>query len=78
MWYSSEYNHTLYTFLYNILYFISTQIPFNTKDLFQVIPPLCAKTNMLITEVFTNPEMVMSKFVLTIYHSKIQVNCPLQ
>lgn len=44
---------------------------FVRHDVFEDIPPLCARTNSLICEVFNNPEMVMSKFVLNIYHGKL-------
>ncbi len=43
------------------------------SDVFEDIPPVCAKTNLVINEVFTNPEVVMSKLVLNIYTSKLQV-----
>ncbi len=44
------------------------------SDVFEDIPPVCAKTNLVINEVFTNPEVVMSKLVLNIYTSKLQVS----
>ena len=47
---------------------------FLRNDVFEDIPPLCAKTNKLINEVFTTPEVVMAKLVLNIYTSKLQVN----
>lgn len=43
------------------------------SDLFQSIPPLCTKTNEIINEVFSSPETVMTKFVLNVYHGKLQV-----
>ena len=50
------------------------QNAFVRHDVFEDIPPLCARTNAVITEVFSNPEMVMAKLVLNIYHGKLQVS----
>ncbi|KAK2157907.1 hypothetical protein NP493_1841g00023 [Ridgeia piscesae] len=44
-----------------------------SRSVFEDIPPLCAKTSIVINEVFTRPEMVMCKFVLNLYHGKLQV-----
>ncbi|CAK1550555.1 unnamed protein product [Leptosia nina] len=42
------------------------------KDIFSSVLPLCKKNNTIITNVFSNPEQVMSKFVLNIFHLKLQ------
>ncbi|KAH7636226.1 exocyst complex component 5-like protein [Dermatophagoides farinae] len=42
------------------------------ENIFNDIVPLCVKNQKTIKEVFTNPEQVMSKFVLNIFHGKIQ------
>lgn len=44
---------------------------FLCESLFSDIVPLCVKNQKTIKEVFTNPEQVMSKFVLNIFHGKI-------
>ena len=44
-----------------------------SRSVFEDIPPLCAKTSIIINEVFSRPEMVMCKFVLNLYHGKLQV-----
>lgn len=43
-----------------------------TPSLFHDIIPICLKSQLLVEEVFSNPDQVMSKFVLNIYHGKIQ------
>ena len=43
------------------------------NDPFEEVLPLCKKTNVLIQEVFNNPEIVMGKLVQNIYTSKLQV-----
>ncbi|XP_075222346.1 exocyst complex component Sec10 isoform X2 [Lycorma delicatula] len=45
---------------------------FVSKDVFSEVIPLCEKNFSLIIEVFSNPEPVMAKFVLNIYHLKLQ------
>ncbi|KAI0217580.1 Exocyst complex component 5 [Lamellibrachia satsuma] len=45
---------------------------FMSRSVFEDIPPLCAKTSIVINEVFSRPEMVMCKFVLNLYHGKLQ------
>ncbi|XP_045485567.1 exocyst complex component 5 isoform X3 [Pieris rapae] len=42
------------------------------KDIFSSVLPLCKKNNSIINNVFPNPEQVMSKFVLNIFHLKLQ------
>nr|XP_027203629.1 exocyst complex component 5-like isoform X1 [Dermatophagoides pteronyssinus] len=42
------------------------------ENIFNDIVPLCVKNQKTIKEVFTNTEQVMSKFVLNIFHGKIQ------
>ncbi|CAF4911660.1 unnamed protein product [Pieris macdunnoughi] len=42
------------------------------KDIFSSVLPLCKKNNAIINNVFPNPEQVMSKFVLNIFHLKLQ------
>lgn len=41
-------------------------------NIFIDIVPLCGKSQVIIEEVFTNPEQVMAKFVLNIFHGKLQ------
>lgn len=41
-------------------------------DVFIIIKPLCEETNSLVQEIFTTPESVMAKFVLNIFHGKLQ------
>ncbi|XP_072929894.1 exocyst complex component 5 [Epargyreus clarus] len=42
------------------------------KDIFSSVLPLCKKNNTIVSNVFPNPEQVMSKFVLNIFHLKLQ------
>ncbi|KAF3427629.1 hypothetical protein E2986_08375 [Frieseomelitta varia] len=42
------------------------------KDVFQDVIPMCTKYHKLMQQVFTNPEQVMAKFVLNIYHLRLQ------
>lgn len=44
---------------------------FYKPDLFDDVVPLCRRTNELITEVFSNHDAVMGKFVQNIYHNKL-------
>lgn len=46
---------------------------FTGKDVFRDVIPLCEKNFSVMTEVFSNPDQVMAKFVLNIYHLKLQV-----
>jgi hypothetical protein len=43
-----------------------------SKDVFAHLLPLCKQNYEVIKKVFNNPEQVMAKFVLNIYHLKIQ------
>lgn len=45
---------------------------FTGKDIFKDVIPLCEKNFSVMTEVFSNPDQVMAKFVLNIYHLKLQ------
>lgn len=45
---------------------------FNGKDVFQEVVPMCKKNYHLMQQIFMNPEQVMAKFVLNIYHLRIQ------
>lgn len=45
---------------------------FGGKDVFQDVIPMCTKYNKLMEQVFSNPEQVMAKFVLNIYHLRLQ------
>ncbi|KAJ8672984.1 hypothetical protein QAD02_004245 [Eretmocerus hayati] len=45
---------------------------FGNKDVFQEVIPMCTKNHKLIQQVFSNPEQVMAKFVLNIYHLRLQ------
>ncbi|VVD01551.1 unnamed protein product [Leptidea sinapis] len=42
------------------------------KDIFSSVLSICRKNNTIISNVFPNPEQVMSKFVLNIFHLKLQ------
>ncbi|XP_045502327.1 exocyst complex component 5 [Colias croceus] len=42
------------------------------KDIFLSVLPLCKKNYNVISNVFPNPDQVMSKFVLNIFHLKLQ------
>ena len=44
------------------------------QDPFDEVLPLCERTNVLIHEVFSNPEVVMGKLIQNIYATKLQVN----
>jgi predicted HD phosphohydrolase len=54
--------------------FVFLQNAFNKPDLFDDIVPLCRRTNELITEVFSNHDAVMAKFIQNIYHNKLHVS----
>ncbi|XP_063222638.1 exocyst complex component 5 [Bacillus rossius redtenbacheri] len=45
---------------------------FTGKDVFKDVIPLCEKNFSVMKEVFSNPEQVMGKYVLNIYHLKLQ------
>jgi len=45
---------------------------FTGKDIFRDVIPLCEKNFSVMTEVFSNADQVMAKFVLNIYHLKLQ------
>ncbi|XP_059053207.1 exocyst complex component 5 [Achroia grisella] len=42
------------------------------KDIFSSVLPLCQKNYTIISNVFPNPEQVLSKFVLNIFHLNLQ------
>ncbi|CAH2233711.1 jg20335 [Pararge aegeria aegeria] len=42
------------------------------KDIFSAVLPLCKKNYTVISSVFPNPDQVISKFVLNIFHLKLQ------
>ena len=44
---------------------------FGGKDVFQEVIPMCTKNYKLMQQVFTNPEQVMAKFILNIYHLRL-------
>lgn len=48
------------------------QNPLHGKDIFAAVLPLCKKNYTIISNVFPNPEQVMSKFVLNIFLLKLQ------
>lgn len=58
---------------YNIEGIFLLQGAFTGKDIFRDVIPLCEKNFSVMTEVFSNPDQVMAKFVLNIYHLKLQV-----
>ncbi|XP_072023600.1 exocyst complex component 5-like isoform X2 [Amphiura filiformis] len=41
-------------------------------DVYEDLIPLCRKVNSQVHEVFSSPESVMGKFVLNLYHEKLQ------
>lgn len=43
------------------------------RDIFQEVIPLCEKNFKISEAVFNNPEQINAKFVLNIYHLKLQV-----
>ncbi|XP_066993893.1 exocyst complex component 5 isoform X3 [Anabrus simplex] len=45
---------------------------FTSKDIFRDVIPLCEKNFAIMKEVFSNPEQVMAKYVLNIYHLRFQ------
>ncbi|XP_012272087.1 exocyst complex component 5 [Orussus abietinus] len=45
---------------------------FGGKDVFQDVIPMCTKNYKLMQQVFANPEQVMAKFVLNIFHLRLQ------
>lgn len=45
---------------------------FSSKDVFGDVIPLCEKNFAIMNEVFSNPEQVMAKYVLNIYHLRLQ------
>nr|CAD7463406.1 unnamed protein product [Timema tahoe] len=57
---------------------------FAGKDVFRDVIPLCEKNFAVMKEVFNNPDQVMAKYVLNIYHLKLQSNpgaseeCPIE
>lgn len=52
--------------------FCLLQGAFSGSQLFSDVIPLCEKNYKIMKEVFNNPEQVMAKFVLNIYHLKLQ------
>ncbi|KAK9497068.1 hypothetical protein O3M35_004447 [Rhynocoris fuscipes] len=50
----------------------SQQVPFDVKDIFSEVLPLTKKNFVLMKEVFNSAEQVMAKFVLNLYHLKLQ------
>ena len=46
--------------------------PLDHRDGFSEILPLCEKIQLIVREVFKNPEEVMSKFLLNIYSGKLR------
>lgn len=45
-----------------------------SQDMYQEVVPLCRRSEVLIREVFTNPDQVMGKFVLNIFQGQLQVS----
>lgn len=52
--------------------YLSFQNTLLGKDIFSAVLPLCKKNYTVISNVFLNPDQVMSKFVLNIFHLKLQ------
>ncbi|RWS25108.1 exocyst complex component 5-like protein [Leptotrombidium deliense] len=42
------------------------------SNIFNDVVPLCEKSQVIVKEVFSNADQVMSKFVLNVYHGKLQ------
>ena len=42
--------------------------------MYQEVVPMCRRSEVLIREVFTNPDQVMGKFVLNIFQGQLQVS----
>ncbi|XP_064108034.1 exocyst complex component 5-like [Macrobrachium nipponense] len=43
-----------------------------SRDLYGEVVPLCSRSEVVIQEVFTNPDQVMGKFVLNIFQGQLQ------
>ncbi|XP_045120957.1 exocyst complex component 5-like isoform X1 [Portunus trituberculatus] len=43
-----------------------------SQDMYHEVVPLCRRSEVLIKEVFTNPDQVMGKFVLNIFQGQLQ------
>lgn len=48
------------------------KVAFVKQDPFDEVLPLCERTNVLIHEVFSNPEVVMGKLIQNMYSTKLQ------
>lgn len=46
---------------------------FRSGNVFEDILNLCEKANPLLEEIFPNPQQVMAKLVLNVFHGKLQV-----
>lgn len=46
---------------------------FRSGNVFEDILSLCEKTNPILKEVFPNPNQVMDKLILNVFHGKLQV-----
>ncbi|XP_063705149.1 exocyst complex component 5 [Culicoides brevitarsis] len=49
----------------------SQDVNYSGKDIFDSVLPLCQRNYAIIEQVFSNPNQVMSKFILNIYQLKI-------
>lgn len=65
-------------------FFVYLQGALSSRDVFNEVIPMCEKNFKTISCVFNNPEQINAKFVLNIYHLKLQVKfsifldkCPL-
>lgn len=47
---------------------------FRGDNVFDDILLLCQKTQPMLKEIFPNPDQVMSKLILNLFHGKLQVN----
>lgn len=47
---------------------------FRGDNIFDDILSLCQKTESMLKEIFPNPDQVMSKLVLNLFHGKLQVS----
>jgi hypothetical protein len=56
-----------------MLFFI-LQGAYTRADIYADIPSLVKNSHSLASEVFTNPDVVMNKFLVSVYQSKLQVS----
>lgn len=57
--------------LLHFFYLICFQSSFSGRDVFAGILPMCESNYAIIKTVFSNPDQVMSKYILNIFHLKL-------